>query len=193
MSNSAPSIQQHAYRNNEAAVYLSAGSIVDAIRLFEQILKERESTFRADYSDTLTARNNLAEAYREAGQPDDAIRLHDQTLKLLEVKFGANHPATLRTRDNLAEGSHTSDRSADAIGLDGQNLNCETQLGADHPHTMLAMAGLGNSYADARQFRYAIARPEEAVAQVAAALHKTCSEFGSSRRRVRETILPLLR
>jgi Tetratricopeptide repeat len=81
---------------------MSAGSLGEAIPLFEQNLADRERLIGPDHPDTLTSQNNLAFAYRAGRQRGKAIPLLEQNLADRERVLGPDHPDAVDSRNNLA-------------------------------------------------------------------------------------------
>jgi tetratricopeptide (TPR) repeat protein len=139
-------------RSRLAAAYQEAGRVVDAVRLFEQILAWREGQHGVDDPDIIRSRNDLARAYRAAGRVAEAVPLVEQTLAARERLFGADHPSTLASRNNLASSYLTTGRPAEAIPLFEKNVAaCERLLGADHPKTLASRHNLDRARQESAQ------------------------------------------
>ena len=93
----------------ESAVIISGiglaatcGDAEGALRLFRELLPDRERVLGPDHPDILTTRNNIAGWTGKCGDAAGALRLFRELLPDLERVLGPGHPHTLATRDNIA-------------------------------------------------------------------------------------------
>jgi hypothetical protein len=73
-----------------------------ALRLFKELLPDRERVLGKDHPDTLTTRGNIAAWIGESGDQREALRLFKELLPDQERVLGRDHPNTLSTRKNIA-------------------------------------------------------------------------------------------
>ncbi|MDQ3764494.1 MAG: tetratricopeptide repeat protein, partial [Actinomycetota bacterium] len=79
-----------------------AGDPTEALRLFRELLPDRQRVLGPDHPATLTTRHNIAFLTGEVGDPAGALRLCRELLPNVERVLGPDHPTTLNTRDNIA-------------------------------------------------------------------------------------------
>ena len=78
------------------------GDAREALRLFTELLPDRERVLGRDHPDTLTTRNNIAHWTGAVGDAREALRLFTELLPDQERVLGRDHPDTLTTRNNIA-------------------------------------------------------------------------------------------
>jgi hypothetical protein len=79
-----------------------AADLAGALRLFRELLPDKERLLGPDHPDTLATRNNIASLTGQAGDLAGALRLLRELLPDLERLLGPDHPGTLTTRNNIA-------------------------------------------------------------------------------------------
>ena len=89
-------------RHNIAYWTGEVGDAREALRLFTELLPDRERVLGRDHPDTLTTRNNIASWTGEVGDAREALRLFTELLPDQERVLGRDHPDTLTTRNNIA-------------------------------------------------------------------------------------------
>lgn len=150
--------------NNLAGAYVSAGTLDEAIHLYEQTLEDCLRVLGSDHPGTLSLRNNLAGAYWFAGRLDEAIPLFEQALEDRLRLLGANHPDTLIARNNLAYTYKDSGRLDEAILLFEQSLEESLKvLGADHSNSLTLRNNLASAYRSAGRLEEAISLFEQTL------------------------------
>ena len=89
-------------RNNVAYWTGECGDVAGALRLFRELLPDRERVLGPDDADTLVIRNNIADLTGRCGDAAGALRLSRELLPDLERVLGPDHPSTLTARNNNA-------------------------------------------------------------------------------------------
>jgi hypothetical protein len=74
---------------------------VEALRLTQELLPDRERVLGRDHPDTLTTRSNIAFWTVQCGDPAEALRLFQELLPDQERVLGQDHPHTLASRHNI--------------------------------------------------------------------------------------------
>ncbi|QHO92174.1 hypothetical protein CWT12_04210 [Actinomyces sp. 432] len=147
-----------------AAAYQASGRVIEAVKLYEQVVQDRLQLLGPDHSDTLASRNNLAYAYKEAGRLEEAIELCEQVLHDRLRILGPDHPQTLTSRNNLAAAYQEAGRLEQAIELYEQVLQDRLRiLGPDHPHTLAIRNNLAAAYQEAGRLEEAIELYEQVL------------------------------
>ena len=145
--------------------YRRNAAMVQAVRVHERDLIERERLLGPDHPHTLAARANLAYAYRQAGWLAKAIPLYERTLADWRRLLGPDHPRTLRSSNYLASAYREAGRLEEAITLYEQTLAERRRLlGPDHPSTLRSTNYLASAYRKQGRFAEAIVLYEQALA-----------------------------
>ena len=74
-----------------------AGDAREALRLYRELLPDRQHVQGPDHPDTLTTRHHIAHWTGEAGDAREALRLYRELLPDRQHVQGPDHPDTLRT------------------------------------------------------------------------------------------------
>ena len=134
--------------------YRRDAAMIQAVRVHERDLIERERLLGPDHPHTLAARANLAYAYRQAGWLEKAIPLYERTLA-----------DWLGSSNYLASAYRKQGRLAEAIVLYEQALDGWHEfLGADHQVTLRASSYLASAYVEAGRLAEAIPLCERTLA-----------------------------
>ena len=113
------------------------GQAREALRLFRELLPDRERVLGRDHSDMLITRSSIAHWTGEMGQAREALRLFRELLPDRERVLGRDHPDTLTTRNNIASWTGQTGRAREALRLFRELLpDRERVLGSDHPDTL---------------------------------------------------------
>jgi len=67
------------------------------LRLYRELLPDREAILGSRHPDTLTTRHNLAYRADECGDSATALRLYKELLLDVDIVLGPRHPFTLTT------------------------------------------------------------------------------------------------
>jgi hypothetical protein len=142
-------------RYNIAAWTGGAGDAREALRLFAELLPDRERVLGHDHPDTLRTRSNIATCTGEVGDAREALRLFAELLPDMERVLGRDHPTTLAIRNNIAGWTGETGDAPEALRLSRALLPDEERvLGRDHPTTLTTRnniaAGTGEA-GDARE------------------------------------------
>lgn len=130
-------------RANLASGYWSAGRVIQALSLLEQVVADRERILGADHPYTLTTRANLATSYQSAGRHNEAVALMERVLVDHERILGTDHPNTITTRSNLALAYQSAGRYPEAFALNEKVLADHIRMfGDNHPDTVSARDSL---------------------------------------------------
>jgi hypothetical protein len=124
-------------RHNLAHWTGKAGDAAGALRLYRELLPDRERALGPGHPDTLTTRSSIAHWTGRAGDAMGALRLFEALRADRERALGKEDRFTLATRHNLA---HWTGEAGDAMGalrLYRELLpDRERALGPDHPDTL---------------------------------------------------------
>jgi hypothetical protein len=124
-------------RHNIARWTGEAGDGRAALRLFQELLRDRERVLGRDHPDTLTTRHNIAYWTGDTGEGQAALRLFQELLRDREHVLGRDHPDTLTTRHNIARWTGEVGDGRAALRLFQELLpDKEHVLGRDHPDTL---------------------------------------------------------
>ncbi len=124
-------------RNNIASWTGEVGDARGALRLFTELLPDRERVLGRDHPHTLTTRNNIAGCTGRVGDAREALRLSRALLPDRERVLGRDHPHTLRTRNNIAALAGEAGDAREALRLFTELLpDLERVLGRDDPATL---------------------------------------------------------
>lgn len=153
-----------AARNNLASVLEEAGSLDEAVAIFEANLLARERVLGAEAPATLTSRGNLARAYRRVGRFAEAIPLLEATLRAHQRVLGADNPVTHTSRSSLADAYLAVGRSSDALPLLRAALEGRARLlGPDDPATLRSMNNLALAHLQLGETKHALVLFETAL------------------------------
>ncbi len=113
------------------------GDAREALRLFTELLPDRERVLGRDHPGTLRTRHNIARWTGEVGDAREALRLSTELLPDQERVLGLDHPDTLRTRHSIAAWTGRVGDAREALRLFSVLLpDPERALGRDHPDTL---------------------------------------------------------
>jgi tetratricopeptide (TPR) repeat protein len=126
--------------NHSRGFYLSSrGRDVEAERLLENIIADREQLFGPDDLDALAVMDDLAWVYRRRGRYGDA-EMFERVLEGRKTQLGPEHGNTLNTMSNLADVYICQERFDDAETLLKQTFQSqESQLGPEDDDTFRTM------------------------------------------------------
>jgi tetratricopeptide (TPR) repeat protein len=89
--------------NRRRGQYLtSTGRYIEARKLYERLIAEREQVFGPEDLDTLSVMHDLARVYRMRGRLNDAKTLFDRVLHSRKKHLGPEHRDTLMATYNIA-------------------------------------------------------------------------------------------
>ncbi|MHC4956377.1 MAG: tetratricopeptide repeat protein [Planctomycetota bacterium] len=140
---------------NLAVAYWRGGRLDKSIPLFEKLLKHHEAAHGRQHLNTLSVVANLGVNYRDAGRLADAIPLLDEArraakehsqLAWVTGELHAAYDIAFKTWLGLADPALAAKRWPVLI------RSLETEAGADHAATLMAMNNLGYALARSRQF-----------------------------------------
>jgi hypothetical protein len=115
----------------------AVGDARGALRLFRELLPDRERVLGKDHPDTLATRNNVATWTGAVGDARGALRLFGELLPDQQRVRGKDHPDTLATRNNLAAWTGEVRDAPEALRLFRELLPDQQRvLGEDHPDTL---------------------------------------------------------
>ena len=150
-----------AIRHHGATAHGEAGQTHTAIKLFGELLNDRQQILGNDHPDTLNTRSHLAYWVSDSGRVSEAISLSKELLLYEQRILGNDHPNTLTTRNNLAYELGKSGRVSEAIDASEELLNDQQRiLGNDHPDTLRTRNNLARFLGDS-------GRVDEAVGALA--------------------------
>jgi hypothetical protein len=78
------------------------GEAREALRLFQELLPDRERVLGPGHPDTLATRGHIASWTGQTGRAREALRLFQELLPDLQRVLGPDHPDTLATRGHIA-------------------------------------------------------------------------------------------
>ena len=114
-----------------------AGDAREALRLFAELLPDRERVLGRDHPVTLSIRNNIASWTGEAGDSREALRLFTELLPDQERVLGRDHPDTLNTLMWIGIlAIRYGDRAEGCRWLQEGLKRCSARFDRDHPLTM---------------------------------------------------------
>ena len=94
------------------------GGRAEALRLYRELLPDRQRVLGPDHPDTLGTRHDIARWTGEAGDAREALRLYRELLPDRQRVQGPDHPDTLSTRHDIArwtdEIAHWTGEAGDA-------------------------------------------------------------------------------
>jgi tetratricopeptide (TPR) repeat protein/class 3 adenylate cyclase/tRNA A-37 threonylcarbamoyl transferase component Bud32 len=133
-----------------AASYDHAGRRAEALRMYEQLLKDRRKVRDPENADTIDAMSDVATSYEEAGRLVEAIKLFEEVLSLSRKVNGPEHIHNLKAMDNLAVAYSDAGRRDEALKIREQVLPLHRKLsGSESRATIDAMGNLAISYQEA--------------------------------------------
>ncbi|KAJ7060596.1 hypothetical protein C8F01DRAFT_1083614 [Mycena amicta] len=168
---------------NLASTYSSLGWYTDAQTLEEKVLEQRTRLLGAEHPNTILAMVNLASTYSSLGRYTDAHALEEKVLEQRTRLLGAEHPDTILAMANLALTYSSLGRYTDAQSLEEKVLEQRTRLldaqtlkekvleqrtrllGAEHPHTIHALANLALTYSSLGRYTDAQTLEEKVLEQ----------------------------
>jgi tetratricopeptide (TPR) repeat protein len=143
--------------NNIAHWTGQAGDVREALRLFQELLLDRERVLGCDHPHTLTSRGNFAAWTGHTGDVREALRLLQGLLPDQERVLGRNHPETLSTRNNIAHWTGETGDGREALRLFRELLpDQELVLGHDHRETLTTRGNIGACVGDLADARAAL-------------------------------------
>lgn len=77
------------------------GDSTEALRLYQELLPDRQRILGPDHPDILATRANIAAWTGQRGNSAEALRLYQELLPDLEHVLGPDHPGVLATRANM--------------------------------------------------------------------------------------------
>ncbi len=130
-------------RNNIAYWTGETGDAAEALRLFQELLRDQERVLGPDAPATLLTRNNIAGWTGRTGDAVEALRLFQELLRDQERVLGPDAPDTLRTRSDIATWTGRTGDAAEAQRLVQEPLrDLERVLGPDAPNTLLTRSNI---------------------------------------------------
>lgn len=129
-----------------AAVLEDAGSLAEAITVYEGAVAGRERVLGKSHPDTIRSRNNLGYTYGRAGRVQESIDAYRRTLA-----EGTEADEVLRCtfRNNLADALHADGQNAESITLYERTLDIRNKLlGRFDGRTLTCAHILAGVYAD---------------------------------------------
>ncbi|KAJ7053445.1 hypothetical protein C8F01DRAFT_1235880 [Mycena amicta] len=169
---------------NLASTYNSLRRYPDAQTLEEKVLEQQTRLLGAEHPQTIDAMGNLASTYSSLGWYTDAQTLEEKVLEQRTRLLGAEHPNTILAMANLASTYSSLGRYTDAHALEEkvleQSLGWYTDaqtlkekvleqrtrlLGAEHPHTIHALANLALTYSSLGRYTDAQTLEEKVLEQ----------------------------
>jgi Tetratricopeptide repeat/NACHT domain len=131
------------------------GNSPEALRLYKELLSDRERVLGLDHQDTLRTRGNIARCTGQCGDARQALRLFQVLLPDEERVVGLDHPDTLATRGNIAGLTEQCSDARQALRLFQALLPDQERVrGRNHPHTLTTRSHIAGSIGqcgDARQ------------------------------------------
>jgi serine/threonine protein kinase len=133
-----------------AKAYWEQGLLSQAIELNQQVRSAQSRQFGVGHSETLLTMSDLAALYQSVNQLPEAVKLLTAVVESQTETLGADHPETLATLGRLAWAGYVNEGKTD-LTLERYSRvigGFVTQLGPDHPATLIARGMRGLVRAD---------------------------------------------
>jgi tetratricopeptide (TPR) repeat protein len=125
-------------RYQHAMATYRAGHLHDALRLFQELLPDRERVLGPQHGNTFVTRSSIASLIGQLGDAQQALRLFQNLLPDEERVLGRDHPEPFTVRGNIAYWTEETGDDEQALRLYRELLpDKERVFGRDHPGTLV--------------------------------------------------------